>query len=150
MFGKRIWIASVTAVMTVFASSAVSHANPAESPGIQQDMSTEWQELRSLQKEIKLLKETLKKEHQELQTLAEQKHVKLNMVEYHDLLQKVQQLHDSDKKLREELRAAGQTGNEAKKKELLRAISAHKRLEVKLLKDAEKLLSGQIQEMKRK
>lgn len=148
---KHTMIACVVAVMTAVGTPAMGLANPADiPPEVQQKLSGEWQELQNLRKEIKLLKATLKKEHQELRTLAEQKQVKLNMVQYHDLMHKVHQLHESDKKLREELKVAGQTRNEAKMKELLRAITAHKRLEVKLLQDAEQLMSSQIKELKQK
>jgi uncharacterized protein YegL len=139
-----------TIVFITAGCPALGLANHADTqPKVQRDMSGEWRELRSLQAEIRILKEKLNKEHRQLQSLAARKQVKLNMIQYQSLMDKVRQLQESDKRLRQELTMAGQTGSEDKINELLRAITAHKRLEASMLRDAEKLLVQQIRELQR-
>lgn len=147
---KRIIILLASAVFLMAAYPGLGLADHADSqPKMQRNLSGEWRELRALQAEIRTLKEKLNKEHRALQSLAARKKVKLNMVQYQSLMDKVRQLQESDKRLRKELAIAGQTSNEDRMSELLRAITAHKRLEASMLRDAEKILNQQIRELQR-
>ncbi|BCJ85946.1 hypothetical protein [Effusibacillus dendaii] len=114
-----------------------------------QELSKDWQELRNLQKQIKIMKQTLKQEHHELVLLSKQKNLKLDTGKYQSFLEEINKYREADKKLFDELRKAEREHDQAKQQKVLSALTAHKKQKLKLLEQAEKWLSGEIERVKK-
>lgn len=148
---KQTMAAGVMAVLVGFSTPEFCSAMQVEVPPIiQQNLSKEWQEMQAVQQQIDQMMATLHKKHEELRTLAEQKNVKISMIRYHDLMQKVHILNETNDKLMAELQSSIQAKDEERIKELLFGLTMHKQFRLQLLKDADKQLSDHIQELKQK
>ncbi|MFC4769125.1 hypothetical protein [Effusibacillus consociatus] len=136
-------------VLAALSTPIPSWAAGAEGGGAaRQEVSKDSTEVHEMQRQINELSETVKKQQEQLRSLAEQKHVKLNIIQYDELIKKIHQYNEVDKKLQGQLNAARQSRNESKQKEILAALTANKKNQLAVMQEAERLLSSEIQKLK--
>lgn len=142
-------LAVPAALAAALSFSASGLAEPSESaPAQRHEMPKEWREMQDLKRELERAEETLRKKQDELRSLVAQKHVKPDLSKYYALRKKERELKEADKELNELLKAAAQTKDAAKEKEVATALLAHMKHKLKLVKEADTLLTAEIQKLK--